>query len=634
MTKPILLLTLVLPCFLACGAKPDADDSNDSGLTVKDADNDGYSDDVDCDDSDATVHPEADEVCDGIDNNCDDLIDGTDSVDATTMYADNDGDGYGDPETSALACEHEESWVADNTDCLDTDRFVHPGAVELCDDVDNDCDPTTTENGLASYFLQGAGVENLSPLFLGTDETTPVQFLADQDGELRFCPGTYFVNMEIAANVSVVGKGQGPSNVVFDGAANGSVIEVLTSGIEFSVSNLTIQNGTGGTFNSGSLGGGIRCQIENATGYQVTGTLNGLIVSENTADGGGGVGVVGCVLDVSNTTITENYASEFGGGLAVFNFGGLTMSDVDIQGNVATEAGGGLYYFNFNSDTMEVVLDDVTLDDNTSDAFGAGVFLGGDVSWASTTNSKTGMRGNYSADSGALAVIAGDLETTNVDFGLSGTADSNQPFDLSYNGLGSAYNFEDDMSMSCETDGICGTKTDFKMFDSTESSNGTGSNGRLNGAVFWADLDGTVEDIEVGVSLGSNKNTSNCSVSPVLLSTSTTLVNGKSSSWDVLYVGGAEAVDINPTVNLHMGQLIEAGRYYALTYYTECANTGDNVGFEYGAMSAPSSLRLGDSDAVVYMSSLPFPSVGSEVTITYNSDYLSAYDIVVGVNDL
>jgi hypothetical protein len=636
MKKSFLLLTLVSSVFVACGTKPNSDESVDSGLTQKDADRDGFGEDVDCDDSDATVNPDADEVCDGIDNNCDDSIDGEDAVDARTLYADMDDDGYGDPESPSTACEHEGAWVADNTDCSDMDRFVNPGATELCDDVDNDCDPATTENGLVSYFLEGAGVDNLSPLFLGANETTPVQFLADQAGEVRFCSGTYFLNMEIAENVSVVGTGDGPGDVVFDGGENGAVIKILTSEVDFSIRNLTIQNGSGATTdNSSTFGGGISCQVESTNGDQVTGTLHGLIVSENTADAGGGVAVFGCALDVSNTTIIENYA-EVGGGLVVLNFGGLTMSDVDIQGNVATDGAGGVYYSSLNfSDTLEVVLDDVTLDDNTSDAFGAGWFAGADLIWTSTSNTKAGMRGNYSGDGGALGILFGDLETTNVDFGISGTADNNQPFDLEYNGLGSDYNLQDDMSMSCETDGICGTKTDFELIDQTQAASFEIVPGRLHGAVFWSDLSGTIEDIEAGVYLDSTKNAGTCSVSPVLLSTSTTLTHGKSSSWDVLFVGNEETVDTDPTVNLHFGQLIEAGRYYALAYFVECSSSTDRFKVDISlSNTAPSPLRLGASDSIVYMGSLSTPSAGSQITITYDNSLYSAYGITVGVNDL
>lgn len=47
---------------------------HDTGY-YEDADGDGYQDYEDCDDEDAAVNPSADELCDGIDNNCDDNID-------------------------------------------------------------------------------------------------------------------------------------------------------------------------------------------------------------------------------------------------------------------------------------------------------------------------------------------------------------------------------------------------------------------------------------------------------------------------------------------------------------------------------------------------------------------------------
>ena len=62
-----------------------------------DVDGDGYTDDVDCDDNNASVNPSATEYCDGIDNNCDGTIDEDSAADASIFYADSDSDGYGDP---------------------------------------------------------------------------------------------------------------------------------------------------------------------------------------------------------------------------------------------------------------------------------------------------------------------------------------------------------------------------------------------------------------------------------------------------------------------------------------------------------------------------------------------------------
>jgi hypothetical protein len=90
---------------------------------------DGYLiDGSDCDDSDPAVHPDATEWCNGVDDNCDGLTDGSDAADALTWYADGDHDGYGDADTSVTACTAPDGYVADGTDCDDTDPDAHTGS--------------------------------------------------------------------------------------------------------------------------------------------------------------------------------------------------------------------------------------------------------------------------------------------------------------------------------------------------------------------------------------------------------------------------------------------------------------------------------------------------------------------------
>ena len=115
------------------------------GCGPTDEDGDGVVAEDDCNDQNPTVHPNAEEVCDTIDNNCDGIVD-DDAVDRSSWFSDTDGDGFGDPAQSVLSCTAPEGSVADNTDCAPDEPAIHPKAKEMeTDRVDNDCDGMVDE---------------------------------------------------------------------------------------------------------------------------------------------------------------------------------------------------------------------------------------------------------------------------------------------------------------------------------------------------------------------------------------------------------------------------------------------------------------------------------------------------------
>ena len=140
------------------------DGNVDEGVTTthyKDDDGDGYGrDDApveacttpegyapyagDCDDTDASTNPSQTEVCDGVDNDCDDVEDEGTKI---AIYTDDDGDGYGEDPPVDTSCPDAvpAGFSAEGLDCDDDDPFVHPGAEEVCDGVDNDCNDAVDE---------------------------------------------------------------------------------------------------------------------------------------------------------------------------------------------------------------------------------------------------------------------------------------------------------------------------------------------------------------------------------------------------------------------------------------------------------------------------------------------------------
>jgi hypothetical protein len=112
--------------------------------------------DGDCDDGDAGSHPGAEEVCDGVDNDCDGLADNN-APTGDFYYYDEDQDGYGAGAGVRFCSPPLQYWAWMSGDCDNANATVWPGAGEICDNQDNNCDGQVDEGISQMWYSDNDG---------------------------------------------------------------------------------------------------------------------------------------------------------------------------------------------------------------------------------------------------------------------------------------------------------------------------------------------------------------------------------------------------------------------------------------------------------------------------------------------
>ena len=170
---------------------------------------------TDCNDFNGAISPDAPELCNEIDDDCDGIPD--DGLEQVIVYVDLDGDGHGAAGTPGLGdclLDTDDDGTGDSApagyalvpdDCNDSSAVVHPGAEELCDGVLNNCDIAVADfhcpQSCAGDWPVYVGVTSGYVVAAQMDGTNPLEVVVQGAGKVRVLTATGNVLWEAAAGV-------------------------------------------------------------------------------------------------------------------------------------------------------------------------------------------------------------------------------------------------------------------------------------------------------------------------------------------------------------------------------------------------------------------------------------------------
>ncbi len=444
----------VAPAVLYADADGDSFGDPDNRIVTCDAPTGYVADSTDCDDANPTSNPAAVERCDAAnsDEDCDGVVDDRDaSLDPSTrqmFYDDVDGDGFGDAATAAAACDAPANDVTDATDCDDAEATVHPGAAEVCDGFDTDCEPASSESGLTTFFARNgapdSAVDHTAEWAAGTADN-PARITLTEPGTLAVCAGEWHAAITMTTDVDLVAP-NGAEDTTISAGRVAPVVTLSGGDHVVTIRGLTLRDGAGAAGFSDAepartAGGGVTCRGNSTL------NIHDAVLTDNAAELGGGVATDECLLYLWYSVILGNTADE-GGGVYIRR-GSVELNHATVVSNTARVTGGGIAVAPESDESAFLAVANTVVSGNTAPtAGGLRIQPAVLVQCYGDTNEVTGFLGNTSETGGAVLLSgSATFESLRCDFGAANSTDDNAPTDVTADDGDHAY--ADDADFVC-----------------------------------------------------------------------------------------------------------------------------------------------------------------------------------------
>jgi hypothetical protein len=486
---------------------------------------------------------------------------------------------------------------------------------------------------MVSFVSADSGTfSDVTDRYAGGDESNPVQPIQTESGTLQFCEGTYYLNLTVEADLSIVGMSQDATTVVLNGGGAGPTILSIQPYTALSLMDLSITGGAGYADSSSdsSLGGGLLYTTYSSNGYQMgTVETDNVLIYGNTADLGAGLVILGADTTLKNTEIRENHAGiGYGGFLFSDGFHNLTSVDV-LRNTTDGYLGGGAIYAEFAAYVHE--FEDVRFIENQSTTAASALYLSMNmVEWSGTAAGSSSVVGNQTSSldyaSGAIYLSDAYLDVTDVDFGASGSSDDNSPYDLMLSGTGANYWAPDSATFSCDPT-LCGVEDFYSM-------GGVGAttdppNGKLRAQVILSNSSTTATLQEFGWKIGA-VSSSSCKLNFRVASTKVPTDNG--AMWDVLWSSKGNTILSNKeNWSGPIGLPVEPNTYYALIIaVADCKSSNDEIILSYTRTAQNTDVGWGT--ALAYCAGTD--SDASQISLNYETSLKAPFDSEVSSVEL